>query len=181
VPLSDVELIARVLLDDNHDAFSELVSRYQSPLRAWFRRLTNGDAARSDDLAQETFLRAYRGLSTFRSSGKFQAWLFGIAYNEFRNDLRRGRRFVELKPEVANNIISDQDGHGGQNATTDLDAAMQSLTVEQRAAITLCFQQGLTHEEAAMILKCPLGTIKTNILRGKERLRRYFHTTASAK
>jgi RNA polymerase sigma factor (sigma-70 family) len=177
---SDTELIARVLLDDDQDAFSELVLRYQSPLRAWFRRLTNGDAARSDDLAQETFLRAYRGLATFRSSGKFQAWLFGIAYNEFRNDLRRKRPFVELNPEIAGHF-SDENAQEAQNAAADLDSAMRSLTVEQSAAITLCFQQGLTHEEAAAILKCPLGTIKTNILRGKERLRRYFHTTASAK
>ena len=65
---SDIDLVACSLRED-HDAFAELVRRYQSPLRAWLRRLTDGDGARSDDLAQETFLRAYRRLGAFMAQG----------------------------------------------------------------------------------------------------------------
>jgi DNA-directed RNA polymerase specialized sigma24 family protein len=73
VPLSDAELIARVLLDDDHDAFGELVVRHQSSLRAWLRQLTQGDVGRADDLAQETFVIAYRQLKNFRGDGRFSA------------------------------------------------------------------------------------------------------------
>jgi RNA polymerase sigma-70 factor (ECF subfamily) len=173
VAFSDTELAARALREDQ-EAFAELVRRYQSPLRAWLRRLAGGDEARADDLAQETFLRAYRRLGSFRGEGKFSAWLFAIAYNEFRNEIRRERGFVQLSDEVAEALIAPESGMPASDALADLDAGMRLLTVEQRAAITLCYQQGMTHEEAAAILKCPLGTLKTNIRRGKERLRRYL-------
>jgi RNA polymerase sigma-70 factor (ECF subfamily) len=171
VALTDIDLVAQAV-GDNHDAFAELVRRYQSPLRAWLRRLTNGDDAWADDLAQESFLRAYRRLRSFRGDGTFSAWLFGIAYNQFRNELRRRRTFVEIH-ELEESVTDDSNGANAEY-WGDLDSAIQTLSVEQRAAITLCFQQGMTHEEAAAVLKCPLGTVKTNILRAKARLRRYF-------
>jgi RNA polymerase sigma-70 factor (ECF subfamily) len=173
VALSDIELVARTLQDD-HDAFAELVCRYQSPLRAWLRRLTDVDYARADDLAQETFLRAYRHLNRFQETGKFSTWLFAIAYNEFRNANRRGHNFIQLDDGIVEELPAEEDGNAALEASLDLDVAIQSLSINQRAAITLCYQQGMTHEEAAAVLKCPVGTVKTNILRGKERLRRFF-------
>lgn len=176
---SDIDLVACSLRED-HDAFAELVRRYQSPLRAWLRRLTDGDGARSDDLAQETFLRAYRRLGSFHGTGKFSTWLFGIAYNEFRNDTRRQRHWVEMNDDLAETLVADESWNTASENWIDLNAAIQGLSIEQRAAITLCFQEGMTHEEAAAVLNCPLGTLKTNILRGKERLRRYLCAEAPA-
>ena len=91
---TDADLIARVLAAGDPNAFGELVRRYQSPVRAFLRRLTRGDAALADDLAQETFLRAWRKLETFRAEARFSTWLFGIAVNEFRARLRRDRRHL---------------------------------------------------------------------------------------
>jgi RNA polymerase sigma factor (sigma-70 family) len=122
VALSDTDLVARALRDD-HDAFAELVRRYQSPLRAWLRRLTGGDFARADDLAQETFLRAYRRLGSFRGTGKFSTWLFSIAYNEFRNDTRRRRDFVQLNEEMSETLITEQGGGAALGALADLNAS----------------------------------------------------------
>lgn len=173
VAASDIDLVARALRDDP-EAFGELVVRYQGPLRAWLRRLTQDDPARADDLAQETFLRAYRRLTTFRASGAFRTWLFAIAYNEFRNTLRRARPSVPIDDALAEILQAEAASEPAHDSAADLEAALASLTVDQRAAITLCYQQGMTHEEAAAVLKCPLGTLKTNILRGKDQLRRYL-------
>jgi RNA polymerase sigma factor (sigma-70 family) len=167
---SDPELIARVLLDQDHDAFGQLVLRYQSPLRLWLRRLTQGDAAEADDLAQETFVRAFRSLTSYRASGSFQGWLFRIAYRQYLNEARRRRDPVGLEGDVAEwetEAVPPPD-----RWAMDLESALRRVSLEQRAALTLCYQNGLSHEEAAAVLGCPVGTVKTNILRGKEALRR---------
>jgi len=79
--VTDVELIARVLVEDDRHAFSELVHRYQSAILATLRRLTAGNHALADDLAQETFLLAYRNLKSFRQEARFPTWLYRIATN----------------------------------------------------------------------------------------------------
>jgi RNA polymerase sigma-70 factor (ECF subfamily) len=162
-------LIARVLLDDDHHAFGELVKRHQSAVRTTLCKLSGGDEGLADELAQETFLRAYRSLRTFRGGAKFSTWLYRIAYNAFQTHLRRARPHE----------LFDEDRHAPAQAPQveavdwqhDLDAAMQRLTVPERSAITLCYTSGLTQEEAAQALQCPLGTVKTNILTAKEKLR----------
>jgi RNA polymerase sigma-70 factor (ECF subfamily) len=176
VGFSDADLIARVLQAGDPNAFCELVRRYQSPVRAFLRKLTRGDAALADDLAQETFLRAWRKLETFRAEGRFSTWLFGIAVNEFHSCLRRDRRhqWEDLDAQSAETEPATAPPLDGLRL--DLDEALLRLTLPERAAILLCCQHGLTHEEAAQTLRAPLGTIKTNILRGREKLRRWLRT-----
>jgi len=82
---ADAELIARTLADDDRAAFGALVLRHQSSVRNFLRHLARGDAALADDLAQETFVRAYRGLARFRGDANFSTWLLGIAHNHWRN------------------------------------------------------------------------------------------------
>ena len=168
---SDGDLIARVLESGDPNAFAELVRRYQSPVRAFLRRMTRGDAALADDLAQETFIRAWRKLETYRNESRFSTWLFGIAVNEFRGRARRVRRLREEEaspgPEPAVEPVSP-------GLRLDLNEALLRLTLGERAAIVLCCQNGLTHDEAAVALGCPLGTVKTNVLRGKEKMRRWL-------
>ena len=170
--LSDADLIARVVLDDDHHAFAELVRRHQSAVRATLRQLTRGNAVLADELAHDTFLRAYRALKSFRGESRFSSWLYRIAYNAFQSEVRRA------KPH---DPIDEHTGDLVQPAETDrtdlqhdLAEAMKRLTDNERAAITLCYTGGLTHEEAAAALDWPLGTVKTNILTGKEKLRRYL-------
>jgi RNA polymerase sigma-70 factor (ECF subfamily) len=172
VELSDSDLIARVLLDDDHHAFGELVKRHQSAVRATLRKLTAGNETLADELAQETFLKAYRSLGKFRGEAKFSTWLYRIAYNVFQSDARAAKYHEQF----------DEAAHAEPQAPTtdavdfqhDLDAALSRLSEKERAAVTLCYTSGLTHEEAAEALQWPLGTLKTNILTGKEKLRRYL-------
>ena len=169
---TDTDLIARVLSREDQHAFGELVRRYQSPVRAFLSRMTRGDAHLADDLAQETFLKAWHKLSTFRGTARFSTWLFGIAFNEFRSAARQRKDLsledlAEPPPEAAEPATD-----GVSQLRLDLTEALKVLSSGERAAVVLCCQNGLSHEEAAGVLDCPLGTVKTNVARGKEKLKR---------
>jgi RNA polymerase sigma factor (sigma-70 family) len=172
VELSDSDLIARVLLDDDHHAFGELVKRHQSVVRGTLRKLTAGNETLADELAQETFLKAYRALGKFRGEAKFSTWLYRIAYNVFQSD-RRAAKLTEEFDEAAH-TEPQAPANEAIDLKHDLAAALGRLNANERLAVTLCYTTGLTHEEAAAVLQWPLGTVKTNILTGKEKLRRYL-------
>jgi RNA polymerase sigma factor (sigma-70 family) len=179
VPFSDADLIARVILNDDHNAFGELVRRYQSPMRAFLTRMTRGDSHLADDLAQETFLRAWKNLASFRGESRFATWLFGIAVNEYRAALRRRK---ELALEDLDELPADPEPASDSDtasARLDVNEALTRLTAPERAAIVLCCQNGLSHDEAARALGSPLGTVKTNVRRGKEKLRRWLEKSTS--
>ena len=165
----DAQLVSRVILDGDREAFGELVRDYQSPLRNFLRKLTGGDAALADDLAQESFVQAFKRLSSLRQPESFKGWLYRIAYRTFLSDRRAARPTAdeELADGASINGYSDKQAL----LQHDLEKAMAVLKPEERAAIALCFGKGLSHPEAAEELGCPLGTVKTNILRGKEKLR----------
>jgi RNA polymerase sigma factor (sigma-70 family) len=172
VSFTDADLIARVLLREDQNAFGELVRRYQSPVRGFLIKMTGGDNHLADDLAQEAFVKVWKKLGSFRGEGKFSTWLFGIAHNEWRMSVR-GRKEIALEdladppPEA-----ESPDCAAASHLRLDLAEAMKVLTAAERATIILCCQNGLSHEEASQVMNCPLGTVKTNVLRGKEKLRR---------
>ena len=168
--LTDADLVARVLVDDDQHAFGELVRRHQSSVRGLLRQLTRTDVALADDLAQQAFLRAYKNIRSFRGEARFSTWLYRIAYNCFREDARRRKELVGIDEEQL------QTQHDPQVANPalrhDLMRALNLLPLNERSAIVLCCQNGLSHDEAARVLDIPLGTVKTNVLRGREKLKR---------
>ena len=171
---TDTDLIARVLLHEDHNAFGELVRRHQSPVRAFLARMTRGDSHLADDLAQETFLKAWQKLCTYRGGAKFSTWLFGIAFNEFRGVARQRKELSLEEVEESPPELETKSDAANANLRLDLTEALKRLNSNERAAILLCCQNSLSHEEAAQVLDCPLGTVKTNILRGKEKLKRHL-------
>lgn len=167
----DLELIARTLASDDRGAFGELVHRHQSAVRQFLRHLTRGDAALADDLAQETFVQAYRSLAQFRGTAAFSTWLLGIAHNHWRNARRRQRDQVELSdatvpPEPSTVALGD--------LRHDLASALKTLSSDEQLAIHLGFLQGLSHGEIADLLRWPLGTVKTHLARAKDKLRQHL-------
>ena len=180
-PLTDAQLIARVVIQDDRHAFSELVRRYQSAVRTTLRRLAAGNHALADDLAQETFMLAYRNLKSFRQEARFSTWLYRIATNAFLGHARK--RKEELLGDRDGELADGDDGDtGGIDAagpdhtrgTTlrmDMDRALAVLSDHERAAIVQCYHNDLSHEEAALVLNCPVGTVKTHILRAKVKLK----------
>lgn len=166
---SDDELLARVIADDDRHAFATLVRRHQAAVRGLLRKLTCGNHARADDLAQETFLRAYRHLASFRGGAKLSSWLLQIAYHTFVSDARS----PAARP--ADELDDGDAAHAGAMdavlARHDLERAFRVLTPEERAALALTYGEDLSHDEAAAVLNCPLGTLKTRVLSAKQKLR----------
>ncbi|MEO8134997.1 MAG: sigma-70 family RNA polymerase sigma factor [Betaproteobacteria bacterium] len=170
MPLPDAVLVARVLAGDDRHAFAELTRRHQGAVRALLRRLTKNDHGLADDLAQDTFLQVYRSLRQFRGDARFATWIYRIAYNIFLAHVRSSHP-EEALPEQ---LPDDPSGPSLSHASAmrmDLARALATLSEGERAAITQCYYQDLSHEEAAYVLGCPLGTVKTNVLRAKRKLR----------
>jgi RNA polymerase sigma-70 factor (ECF subfamily) len=180
--ISDGQLIARCIVGDDRHAFAELVKRHQSAVRACLRKLTAGNHALADDLAQETFVLAWRNLKSFRQEARFSTWLYRIATNCWLAQARK--RQEELLGDRDDAIVDDEsDAHDGDRPSThdhaytttmkiDLERAMATLSEAERAAIVQCYHNDLSHEEAAYVLGCPVGTVKTHVLRGKQKLKR---------
>jgi RNA polymerase sigma-70 factor (ECF subfamily) len=166
--IPDQELISRVIACDDHAAFGELVRRHQSAVRGFLRHLARGDHALSDDLAQEAFVRAYRDLARFRGTSTFLTWILGIAHNQWRN-ARRRVQFTAFAAASDEPFVPDLTSASDLRA--DLAAALRTLSPDEQLALHVCYQQGLTHEEAAVLLDWPLGTVKTHVARAKEKLR----------
>lgn len=170
----DAALVARVVAADDRAAFELLVRRHQSPLRNFLRRLTRGNAARADDLAQEAFIKAYAALPSFRGAAKFSSWLYRIAYTTFLND-NRGRRADETEfDEAQHSAAVADDAAGAADDATDLERALRRLPVRQQAVFDLHYGKGMTHFEVAASLELPLGTVKSDLARGQEKLREFL-------
>lgn len=168
--MTESELIARVLVSDDHAAFATLVRTHQSAVRNFLRHLTRSDHALADDLAQETFVQAYRGLSRFRGTASFSTWLLGIAHNHWRN-ARRRQRTVSLEPEHLATLDPTPSPAPLSDLQQDLAHALLQLAPDEQTALHLTYQQGLSHGEIADVLDWPLGTVKTHLNRSKEKLR----------
>ncbi|MCC7073612.1 MAG: RNA polymerase sigma factor [Deltaproteobacteria bacterium] len=171
---SDLALVQRVLALDDRHAFTTLVRRHQAPLRAFALRLCAGDVGRADDTAQEAFLLAYRHLASWRREGTLRSWLLKLCYRAFLTEQRRAHRRHEALEEGGDaRGAAERTGVEPPDAAARRDVlrAMAELKPEERAALALCCQEGLTHDEAAAVLELPLGTLKSHVARGKERLR----------
>jgi RNA polymerase sigma-70 factor (ECF subfamily) len=169
---TDAMLIARVVHADDRRAFGELIQRHQGMVRGFLRRMLGGGADLADDLAQETFIKAHRNLRAYRGGAQFQVWLCAIAANELRTEWRRRKRRAEFSEDEA----FDRPGTPEPGMQRDIATGLAQLPEAQRAALVLCFEHGLTHEEAAATLDCPLGTLKSHVARGKSRLRAWLES-----
>ncbi len=161
----DEATIARRAAMGDAAAFGLLVRQHQSRLRGFLLRVTGGRHALADDLAQETLLEAWRKIAQFRGEGSFTGWLLGIAWSRFLMDARRRK---EEMPEGMPEPCSDP--RQNTMARLDLEKALAKLAPAERAALTVCYALGFSHEEGASLLRMPLGTIKSHLARGREKL-----------
>ncbi len=169
----EAELIARVVAADDRAAFAELVRRHQSAVRRFLRHLCRGDAALADDLAQESFVQAYRGLAHYRQEAPFLTWLLGIAHNHWRNAWRKRSRERVMEATLAADETLPATSTSA-DLRHDLSCALRHLTADEQLAIHLNYQQGLSHSEIATLLAWPLGTVKTQLARAKDKLRQHL-------
>jgi RNA polymerase sigma-70 factor (ECF subfamily) len=157
--------------DDN--AFAELVRRRQKRVRDMLRRLC-GDHALADDLAQKTFVQAWRGIRALRDPGAFGGWLKRVAVNAWLAEARRVPAPIDDDEEAllaaADPSPSPERSAGG----IDLERALARLGPDERLCVVLAHGEGMTHAEIAEATRLPLGTVKSHVLRGSDKLRRIY-------
>jgi RNA polymerase sigma-70 factor (ECF subfamily) len=164
----DVALVSAIR-DGSEVAFNRLGDRHQQAVRTFLRKVLGNDAD-ADDMAQETFLTVWTHARSFRGEASVRGWLCGIAWRKAKGAQRswvqrrsRDTTYHEGRP-------LDSAGAPPMEDRLAVRRALQALSLEQRAAVTLCLVCGFSHAEAAAILGAPLGTVKSHVLRGRERL-----------
>jgi RNA polymerase sigma factor (sigma-70 family) len=163
-----------VVAQHDADAFGELVRRHQSQVRNFLRKLSR-DYVLADDLAQDAFLHAWNKLHTFTGKGSFIGWLLKVAYTTFLQSKRKSKRYVEILTEVGDDADAmDRRYSVDSDEISDLDKFLAVLTEEERAVMILSYACGLSHREIGDAANMPIGTVKSIIFRGKEKVRDNF-------
>ena len=186
---TDEELVARSIGGDV-ESFNQLVLRWERPIYALAYRVI-GREEEARDVVQETFLRAFRGIGNFRGQAKFSSWVYRIALNLCRDWIRRERRApIQSAPEGVDLIeLAAEQGPvesietlvARNDMSKAVAEAMALLPEEQRTAIVLKEYHGMTFQEIADLVGCPLSTVKTRLYQGLSVLRRELAKQAGAK
>ncbi len=168
----DIQLVSRVALLHDKRAFDTLVRKYQEPIRRFLLNQTCGDKQLSEDLAQDTFVKAYVNIGRFRGKSGFSTWLFRVAYNVFYDHKRRSHP----TSDVANINPSGMSVEGSMGEHMDLYRAMQQLSDTERSCVSLQLMEGQSIEHIAEITGLNVNTIKSHLARGKRKLVNYLKT-----
>lgn len=152
-------------------AFGELVRRRQGWARALLRRMC-GNAAEADDLAQDAFMKAWDKLRDLESPAAFPGWFRRIAVTTFLMAKRRQRAVFEEIDDASPIASEDSTPEAAAGAKIDLEKALARLSDAERLCVTLNHGEGLSHGEIVEITGLPLGTVKSHVLRGTDKLRR---------
>jgi RNA polymerase sigma-70 factor (ECF subfamily) len=170
---TDQELTALIIATGDSTAFGELVRRHQSLVRGMLNRMCRNHAL-ADDLAQDTFIRAFEKISSFQGTGTFKSWLCSIAYTEFLKSARK-RKSTEKAMERFKGGMEDTEAPRDMGSVVDLDRALATLKEEERIAIVLCYSCGMSHSEASEATGMPLGTVKSHVNRGRAKMQAFFN------
>jgi RNA polymerase sigma factor (sigma-70 family) len=163
------EGLARDAKRGSTTAFESLVRRNQALVRGFLRRLC-GNQALADDLAQETFVAAWQKLGLWDGRGTFRGWLCRIAYSRFLQDRRADQRRIAREDAVIQDAETLTDPTPAADARLDLAKLLAGLKPDEQAVLALCYGEGMSHQEIADALELPLGTVKSHVIRGRQRV-----------
>ena len=169
--LNDIALVTQVAVFHNKKAFDQLVRKYQSPVRRFFLNQTLGDEQLSDDLAQETFIKAYVNITKFRGMSSFSTWLMRIAYNVFYDDVRSRKQTDDIDSSSA---VRQTSASGDSNLKMDIYAALALLKPDERTCITLQLIDGYPIDQISKVTGIPENTVKSHLKRGKDKMANYL-------
>lgn len=161
-------ILVKLAKQGDQTAFQQLVIRHQSNLRSMLRRMAN-DSSLADDLAQQTFITSFTKLGNLLDDLAFGAWLRKIAINTW---LQHCRKHDVLATSITEDELSA--GRSDNNAARDIATALAHLGTMERTCVVLSYQEGLSHREISDSLELPLGTVKSHIKRGVEKLKHHL-------
>ena len=161
----ELKLIARCVATDDRNAFGKLVEEYQDGLRRFLLNLTLGDVALTDDLSQETFIKAYLSIRSFKGLSRFKTWLYRIAYNEFYSYMRKRREESEETADVP--LDEGYQCLNASDAHMDLEVCLKALNETERTVVLLFYVEDQPLKKIADITSLPLGTIKSYLSRAR--------------
>ena len=170
--LNDISIVAQVVVFRNTKAFNQIVEKYQSPIRRFFINLTCGDKQLSDDLAQDTFVKAFTNISSFKNLSSFSTWLYRIAYNVFYDYIRSNKETGDLECKEVDSQYSTQQTNIAQKL--DIHQALCQLKETERTCITLFYMEDISIDKISTITGMATGTIKSHLSRGKEKMATYL-------
>ena len=162
-------LVVGLARTGDRNAFADLVRRRQSWIRNLMRRFCR-DASLADDLAQQAFLQAWRKIPDLQKPDHFAAWLKQIAVNIWLQHLRRHDALHNADDIDDNDLSSPLGGSDGHDVAMDLDRALATLSAPERLCVVLNYHEGMSHREIAEASDMPVGTVKSHIRRGTEKL-----------
>lgn len=136
-------------------------------------RKLSGDYTLADDLAQDCFIHAWEKLQTYSGRGSFIGWLLKVAYTTFLQSKRKSKRYTEIL-DSAGHVADQETEVPPHDELTDLDKFLAVLTEEERAIMVMSYACGLSHREIGDATDLPVGTVKSVIFRGKEKIRNSF-------
>ena len=165
--------VAALAIGGDDGAFTELVRRRQKRVRDMLRRLC-GNYALADDLAQKTFVRAWRGIGALRDPGAFGGWLKRVAVSAWLAEARRAPAPIDDDEDAFLAAVDPAPSPERSAAGIDLERALTRLVPVERLCVVLAHGEGMTHAEIAEATKLPLGTVKSHVLRGSEKLKRIY-------
>lgn len=163
----DDAALLRGVREGSEQAFNRLIDRHQQAVRIFLRKLAGADA---EDLAQDVFITLWQRAQSFRGEASVRSWLFAIAWRKAKDNQRRWFRRAQRETDWSDRPPLEAPPPDLEMRAA-LAKALAALPLDQRAAIMLCLANGFTHAEAAEILQLPLGTVKSHVLRGREKLR----------
>lgn len=172
--LDELKLIAQCIAGDDRNAFGQLVIAYEQGLRRFLFNLT-GDEALTDDLAQDTFLKAYLAIRSFQGISRFKTWLYRIAYNEFLSHRRSQHITTDEIPPDADSISPST----ATDARLTIEQCLAKLPEAERTVIMLFYLEDMPIKKIVEITSMPNGSIKSYLHRAKSRMRQFLENDES--
>lgn len=164
--LEEYKLLAQCALADNRQAFGRLVEAYRATVMSFLLNLTGGNVSLSDDLAQDTFIKAYVSVRSFNGLSRFKTWLYRIAYNEYISYCRKSRELLpDSLPDTADENETDE-------RLTTINEAISELSEPIKAVIVLHYIEDQSIKEIAKVLDMPEGTVKVYLMRGRDKIKK---------
>lgn len=170
--MNDITLVTQVAVFGNKRAFDSLLRKYQSQVRRFLLGITLGDKQLADDLAQDTFIKAYTNIGKFRGLSSFSTWIMRIAYNVHYDYMRRHHQTEDIDTSAIATRPTPQSSDS--SLSMDIIKALAILKPEERTCITLQLIDGQPVRKIASITGMPANTVKSHLFRGKEKLTTYL-------